>query len=597
MFNSKTIALVIVFLTFTSVFGAELADDWNDFLHYVKIGRLDLAKGYGQAVIDSKPEPVALLELSQANPQGYAILLKVIESTTDGELAGISGKILEIIEQGRFSLRTDPKIIIEEIKRLSSTARGRMTAVKRLQDSGEYAVMYMLDAIADESRKDEFENIVMALPEIGRGAIRPLAAALQTDNITVKTEIIKALGKIGYAQGIAYLRYAAETEESAELKGLAIESIRLIDPSAGVLKMSAAQWFHRLGENYYNEIRSLEPKGDTDFANMWFWDKEKSRLVRVEVAKEYFSELMAMRCCEWSLKADPEFGKAIGLWVAAYFKAESAGVEMPGYFGEGHADGMTYATTAGAEYLHSALARALGRKGSAYVALGAVEALGAIAGEASLLYQVGPAQPLMQALSHKDKAVRYSAAIAVATAGPTRGFAESKLVIKNLSQALRENSQEAIEEGLWNKAVADDYAIRAAKVMLELAQTRNSIIDLSMAQVDLIDATKDKRSEIQVLSGEVLAYLDSPNAQRAIAAMALNEDNALEIRIAAFESLSVSAKLNANLLDDDTINNIYSLISSEEADADLRSAAASAYGSLNLPSRKVKDLILDQAKS
>jgi hypothetical protein len=38
-------------------------------------------------------------------------------------------------------------------------------------------------------------------------------------------------------------------------------------------------------------------------------------------------------------------------------------------------------------------------------------------------------------------------------------------------------------------------------------------------------------------------------------------------------------------------------ISSGETDPDLRSAAAAAYGTLNLPSRKVKDLILDQAKS
>jgi hypothetical protein len=30
---------------------------------------------------------------------------------------------------------------------------------------------------------------------------------------------------------------------------------------------------------------------------------------------------------------------------------------------------------------------------------------------------------------------------------------------------------------------------------------------------------------------------------------------------------------------------------------ELRTAAAAAYGALNLPSRKVKDLILDQAKS
>jgi hypothetical protein len=99
------------------------------------------------------------------------------------------------------------------------------------------------------------------------------------------------------------------------------------------------------------------------------------------------------------------------------------------------------------------------------------------------------------------------------------------------------------------------------------------------------------------LAGQILAHLDSPGAQRAIAAMALDNNNAPDVRISAFDSLANSAKLNANMLVDPMINAIYSLISSTETAPELRSAAAAAYGALNLPSRKVKDLILDQAKS
>jgi len=100
-----------------------------------------------------------------------------------------------------------------------------------------------------------------------------------------------------------------------------------------------------------------------------------------------------------------------------------------------------------------------------------------------------------------------------------------------------------------------------------------------------------------MLAGQILPYLDSPEAQRAIAAMALDENNAMDVRISAFNSLATSAKFNANLLDATAIDAVYSLVSSQEADPQLRSAAARAYGSLNLPSQKVKDLILDQAKS
>jgi hypothetical protein len=53
----------------------------------------------------------------------------------------------------------------------------------------------------------------------------------------------------------------------------------------------------------------------------------------------------------------------------------------------------------------------------------------------------------------------------------------------------------------------------------------------------------------------------------------------------------------ANLLTEQTVDDIYTLISSNETVPELRSAAAIAFGALNLPSRKVKDLILDQARS
>ena len=598
MFHGKSAAAILAVTLFvvSAGFAQTLEENWNDFLHYTKIGRFDLAKGYAQAVLQSNPDPVELLELSKENPEGYAILLRVNEISPDPELAELGGKILDIIERGSFTLRADPRVIVTEIRRLSSTERGWFTGVKRLRIAGEYAIPFMLDAMADDSRKEEFPYIVRALPQIGGDAIRPLVAALQSENVALKAQIITALGKIGYPQSQAYLKYLVEKDDSAELRELAKESLSQIDP--GNLKIPAAQLFFELGEKYYYHSQSLTPAEDADFANVWFFDSDRQRLVREEVSKSYFNELMAMRCCECALKADAGFGPAIGLWLAAFFKAESAGVErMPQYFGDGHANALVYATTAGVEYLHQALARAVKDK-NAHVALGAIEALGTTAGEKSLLYRIGPAQPLLQALSFDNIRVRYSAAIAVAAAGPKEPFTESKLVVANLAEALGQNSKPAADDtGLWNEQIADSYALRAAEVMLKLAQTRNPVIDLSAAQETLVSAVNDKRPEIQILAGQILAHLDSPGAQRAIAGMALDNNNAVDVRISAFDSLATSAKLNANMLVESMVDGIYALISSDDTAAELRSAAAAAYGALNLPSQKVKDLILDQAKS
>jgi len=598
MFNGKTLVAILAVVLFivNAGFAQTLEENWNDFVHYTIIGRFDLAKGYAQAVLVSNPDPVQLLALSDKNRQGYEILLKVKEVAPDAELVRLTTKILAIVEQGRFIRRADPKIIAEEVRRLSSTDRGWFTAVQRLRNAGEYAIPFMLDAMSDKIREEELPYVVRALPEIGRDAIRPLVAALQTENVGLKAQIITALGKIGYQQSLAYLKYIVENDSSAELRRIAEASIRQIDPEA--LGLSAAELFYQLGEKYYYHAESLAPAEDANFANIWFWDSNSQRLVRTEVAQSYFNELMAMRSCEWALKADARFGSAIGLWLAAFFKAESVGIEsMPDYFGDRHADALVYATTAGVEYLHQALARAV-KDNNAYVALGAIEALATTAGEKSLLYQIGSEQPLVQALRFDDRMVRYSAAIAIAAAGPKEPFAQSTLVVANLAEALGQNPQPVAEDAEgWNEQIANDYALRAAVVMLKLAQARNPVIDLSAAQSALVSAVADNRSVIQVLAGQILAHLDSPGAQRAIAVMALDTDNSLDVRITAFDSLATSAKLHANMLVEPMVDSIYALISSDDTEPDLRSAAAVAYGALNLPSQKVKDLILDQAKN
>jgi hypothetical protein len=331
MLNGKTIAIAFAVGLFASAAcnAQSLEENWNDYLHYALIGRLDMAKAHARAILEGRSDPVALFDLSQANPQGYALLLRAKETPHEPELAQLSGELYNMIELGRFLRRTDPEVIVEEIKRLSTTERGRATATTALQNAGEYAIPFMLDALADRNRKEEWIHITQALPKIGRDAIRPLTAALQTDDLSVKADIVKALGDIRYPQALPYLKYVTEKEQSSQLRGLAGRSITQINPPA--LNMPAAELFYRLAQDYYYHAESLAPAEDAEFGNVWFWDADTARLTSEKVDKGYFYELMAMHECEWALKADPGFGQAIGLWLAAYFKAESTNIEMPNY--------------------------------------------------------------------------------------------------------------------------------------------------------------------------------------------------------------------------------------------------------------------------
>jgi hypothetical protein len=57
--------LAVVFLVSGVGFCQSVEDNWDDFLHYTTIGLLDLAVDYAQALIDSKPDPLEVLALSE----------------------------------------------------------------------------------------------------------------------------------------------------------------------------------------------------------------------------------------------------------------------------------------------------------------------------------------------------------------------------------------------------------------------------------------------------------------------------------------------------------------------------------------------------
>ena len=172
MFNAKTLAAVLL-LTVAAVAAspaqtptetATLEGNFNDFLHYTLIGRLDVAKAYAQALLQSNPDPVKLLQLTQQNPRAYQVLERARQNKHDAELAQLAEKLFNTIEQGRFLRRSDAKVIYQEVKRLSEGNRPWFMAVKRLKNSGEYAIPYMLDALADADRKEEWPHVIKALP-------------------------------------------------------------------------------------------------------------------------------------------------------------------------------------------------------------------------------------------------------------------------------------------------------------------------------------------------------------------------------------------------------------------------------------------------
>lgn len=145
-----------------------------------------------------------------------------------------------------------------------------------------------------------------------------------------------------------------------------------------------------------------------------------------------------------------------------------------------------------------------------------------------------------------------------------------------------------------DKATALDLALQAAEALRMVAVTNNKVLDFRQAQNGLIRALAHPEEALRVTAAEVLAESEAPEAQAAVAKLALDESQPKPVRLKAFAALATSAKAHGNLLDDN-IRDQVAEAATQTQDLDLRTAASQALGALNLPSNQASKIIQAQA--
>ncbi|MEO1237214.1 MAG: hypothetical protein AAFX76_10535 [Planctomycetota bacterium] len=140
---------------------------------------------------------------------------------------------------------------------------------------------------------------------------------------------------------------------------------------------------------------------------------------------------------------------------------------------------------------------------------------------------------------------------------------------------------------------ATGFALRALELLKEIAVT-DTAYDVGDALPALIAAVQDPRPAVAVGAGDVLARLDNPDAQAAVASAAINGTG--DTQVAHLADLADSANRHGNLIPALMSDDILALVKSSGAagDDDLALAAAQAHGALNLPTRNAVDLILGE---
>jgi len=644
--------------------GKKLAEQWEDLLHYIKVARPDLAKSFGDAVLNSgKPREVYLLSVQSKSAQS------VLARGT--RLAGMEEtiqRLQKMIDNGYQAMRTDPAEIERSINMLPISVKSYARARERLMNSGEFALPQMVQKLMDP-RTDELlrERIVQVIPSLGKEIVRPLSVALQTRDEKLREIFASALAEVEYPHSAARLKELHETEGLLKRTEVMIESALITCAGKRSLSKSVSQMYYDLSLKYYYQDESIRPDERNDKANVWYWNND-SGLSFVPVPRQIFCDIYAMRMARLALDHDDEFYPAVSLWLAANLKREAdlpAGGADP-TLPDGAATATYYIRAAGATFAQEVLGRALNDYNST-VAIGAIEALRLTAGAKSLVEPIESGdQPLVQAMTYPDRRVRFLAAVSLATARPDKRFTGYDLVLMTLNEALRQTGKQAAliiaadeKQGnllkdavraagytvlvradtvpvlvaasetlpLRNLAKEDkrmflaggeltpgnlaqalsqvtglaagkamgegevtQWAVRAAKAIRLLGQTKNPVFDVSVTRTTLMAALAAPQDSVRIAAAQALAVMREADSQRAICTLAVNTEAGEPVRVAAMAALAESVRAFGNQLTEAQSQAILDIVMNEKADP-LRNGAAQDLGALNLRSDQIRDLI------
>ncbi len=421
---------------------AELKDAVENFWHYGKIARYDLALAEAQKILAKKDKPADVLAAFEqtADERKDNLDQWLLRWQGTQQLKDVTSQIISLLNEGRRTRRANPAEIEKNVQRLTSTGRGYILAVQQLRESGELAVPIMIDYLRDPSKSQYHGAIRDALRDLGRPGLNPLVAVTETKNADLLVPVCAVLGELGYGSAIPYLdRLAASNDQSPTVRSAAAQALMRMgagNPNA----MNPAELFYQLGERFYYDTADItaDKRDPQAPANVWYWDEQKG-LVRVQVPQPIFNEIMAMRACEYSLKLGQSRGDALSLWLASNYKREA---EIP----EGGSDPTRaqnqpsahfYGVDSGAQYLNNALARALHDRNS-QVALKCIKSMQEIIGRTNLFSgQAGGGAPaLIDGMSSADRLVRFESAFAIAAAVPQQSFQGQDRVVPLLAEAM-----------------------------------------------------------------------------------------------------------------------------------------------------------------
>ena len=415
------------------------ASQLEEFIHYTKIAKPQLAASWAQKLLESMTTDVQLAEVLDENRRLNERFEEAIgKAQRIPDLEAIAAELQRRATEGRLALARDPNRIDHAISMLTGTQRMQLHAHQQLHAAGEYAVPRLLIVITEGKDERLRTAVGQVLSEIGRRAVTPLCTALPHLDDRNQRFVCRLLGEIRLPQAAPYLMELADNQQAAAAtRDAALKAFQ----NVGGIKSDLSRLYADLGEQYFNESESLIAYPFEPTNNVWFYDPQYGLEV-TPVPTEIFSEVMAMRVTGKALSINPDNERALSLFVATNLRRENElphGAADPIY-GEIAYTPAFYATVFGTRVCLDVLGIGIDRLDTSLVR-DAIAALSETTGGANLFSAAGGRQPLLEALSYPDRRVQYEAALTLGRAMPSRRFTGDGTIVPLLASAVRSGNE------------------------------------------------------------------------------------------------------------------------------------------------------------
>ncbi|MEX2213312.1 MAG: hypothetical protein WD768_04250 [Phycisphaeraceae bacterium] len=695
--------------------GKTVAAHWENFVHYVRIAKPDLALAEATFLLQqaSEAELLAAVENSRVAETYLQVLERAAKTET---LKDAATKLAKKIQDARFKLAREAERIKQDIQKLAQGERARGLALDRLRVAGQFASKELLSTLLNGDETKLHPYVLAAMVTIGRGMVYPLSEALADLEPVPMGQVAEVLGQIGYPLALPYLKRVMEssTVDSHARSIVTLAYNRILKSAALPENITAAELFLLQAQRYYTAVTnpnaSLYGIDEVDNTGViWTYSTLDKHLHDVHVPPQVFGDVLAHRAARNALQLQPDMDAALSVWLAANLRRENrlGGDKDSSYPPSWHPP-IFYLKASHPRRSHDVLERAL-LDGDPDLARDAINALQDIAGTIELINESGTIQPMLKGLSYPDRRVRYEVAFALTNARPKEKYTGSFRVVPVLAEAVRQTEnryalviasseeelskikvaldkegyqsfgalslEQAVDEltlkpgvdllitnldpagvsDLYEKTIVDyklaavpfvvmarkvdapglgrtfdgnrrvlvteataegdqlkgaaelarssyagkeiaadeaaKYASTSLALLRELSISRAEVYSVLDALPALTEAVnKDSRQEIVKQAGGVLAVLDQPDAQKTLAAAALDENRPEDTRISLLGSLAESATHFGVRISNIQLENLHQLV--DTAQGQLAIAAARAYGALAQPTSKVVDFIV-----